>query len=124
MKPGSRSRLIDGLKERRERHKARHHLIRVAAAIGGFRIVVVGIIMIPLPGPGLLVVAAGLAVLALEFAWAENLLEQTLDRLTEAGEKVKRAGPLEQAAVASLGVLAVAVAITVAYVWDVPLLPV
>jgi uncharacterized protein (TIGR02611 family) len=120
MKLGARSRL----KERRERHKARHHLIRVAAAIGGFLIVVVGIIMIPLPGPGLLVVAAGLAVLALEFAWAENLLEQTLDRLSEAGEKVKRAGPLEQAAVASLGVLAVAVAITVAYVWDVPLLPV
>jgi uncharacterized protein (TIGR02611 family) len=124
MKTGARSRLIEGLNERRERHKARHQLIRVAAAGGGFLIVVVGIIMIPLPGPGLLVVAAGLAVLALEFAWAENLLEQTLDRLSEAGEKVKRAGPLEQAAVALVGVLAVAVAVTVAYVWDVPALPV
>jgi hypothetical protein len=37
---------------------------------------------------------------------------------------VKRAGPLEQAAVALLGVLAFAVAVTVAYVWDVPVLPV
>src|SRR5262245_22392334 len=124
MKPGARSRLIDGLKERRERHKERHQLIRVAAAMGGFLIVIVGIIMIPLPGPGLLVVAVGLAVLALEFAWAEQLLEQTLDRLSEAGEKVKRASPLEQAAVALLGVLAVATALVVVYVWDVPLLPV
>ena len=124
MQTGPRSRLIDGLKERRERHRERHHLVRVAAATGGFLIVLLGIVLIPLPGPGLLVVAVGLAVLALEFAWAEHLLEKTVDRLSEAGEKVKRAGPVQQAAVALLGVLAAAATLTAAYVWDVPLLPV
>jgi uncharacterized protein (TIGR02611 family) len=124
MKLGARSRLIDGLKERRERHKARHHLIRVAAAIGGFLIVVVGIIMIPLPGPGLLVVAAGLAVLALEFAWAEHLLERTVDRISDAGEKVRTASRLEQTLLVLLGAVVAAGALTVVYLWDVPYLPV
>ena len=82
MKPGARNRFVEGLQERRARHKERHHLIRVAAAIGGFLVVLLGIVVIPLPGPGLLVVAVGLAVLALEFAWAEHLLEKTVDRLS------------------------------------------
>jgi len=116
--------LLDGLQERRARHKERHHLIRVAAAIGGFLVVLLGIILIPLPGPGLLVVAVGLAVLALEFAWAEHLLERTVDRLGEAGERVKRASPVGQAAVALVGVLAAAASLFVAYTWDIPLLPV
>ena len=124
MKPGARNRFVEGLQERRARHKERHHLIRVAAAIGGFLVVLLGIILIPLPGPGLLVVAVGLAVLALEFAWAEHLLERTVDRLGEAGEKVKRASPVGQVAVALLGVLAAAASLIVAYTRDIPLLPV
>ena len=124
MKPGARNRFVEGLQERRVRHKERHHLIRVAAAIGGFLVVLLGIILIPLPGPGLLIVAVGLAVLALEFAWAEHLLERTVDRLGEAGERVKRASPVGQAAVALLGVLAAVASLLVAYTWDIPLLPV
>ena len=124
MKTGARNRFVEGLQERRARHKERHHLIRVAAAIGGFLVVLLGIILIPLPGPGLLVVAVGLAVLALEFAWAEHLLERTVERLSEAGERVKRASPVGQAAVALLGVLATAASLIVAYTWDIPPLPV
>ena len=37
--------------------------------------------MLVLPGPGMLVVAIGLSMLALEFAWAERLLAKALDRL-------------------------------------------
>jgi len=124
MKPGARNRFVEGLQERRARHKERHHLIRVAAAIGGFLVMLLGIVLIPLPGPGLLVVAVGLAVLALEFAWAEQLLEKTVDRLGEAGERVKHASPVGQVAVALLGVLAAAASLIVAYTWDIPLLPV
>ena len=35
---------------------------------------VAGIVMIPYPGPGWLVVFAGLAILAKEFTWAERVL--------------------------------------------------
>jgi uncharacterized protein (TIGR02611 family) len=53
------------------------HAYRVAVGIVGALIVAVGIVTIPLPGPGWLTVIAGLFVLATEFTWAERLLEFT-----------------------------------------------
>ncbi len=56
-------------------HEARSHvLVRVARMTLGALVVVVGIIMMPLPGPGGLVVAAGLVILARDVAWADRLL--------------------------------------------------
>ncbi len=40
----------------------------------GASLVVGGIILLPLPGPGWLVIFLGLGVLATEFAWAAHLL--------------------------------------------------
>lgn len=40
----------------------------------GVAVVVVGLLLVPLPGPGWLIVFAGLAVLATEFAWAGRVL--------------------------------------------------
>ena len=63
------------------------HAYRVGVGVVGGLIVALGIVTIPLPGPGWLTVIAGLFVLATEFAWAERLLEFTrrhvkrLDRL-------------------------------------------
>ena len=47
---------------------------RVAIGLLGAAVVLVGIALIPLPGPGWLIVFAGLAILATEFVWAERLL--------------------------------------------------
>jgi hypothetical protein len=47
-----------------------------------------------------------------------------VDRLGEAGERVKHASPVGQVAVALLGVLAAAASLIVAYTRDIPLLPV
>jgi uncharacterized protein (TIGR02611 family) len=121
---GSGGRFLEGVKERRERHKARSRVVRLAVALAGFVVVLAGIAMIPLPGPGLLVVAAGLAVLALEFAWAERLLERTVERMSDAGEKVRSASRAQQAILGMLCVLVAAAAITAAYAWDIPVLPV
>lgn len=44
------------------------------AVVGGL-VVVAGIIAIPYPGPGWLIVFAGLAILASEFAWAKRVLQ-------------------------------------------------
>ncbi|MFI6295681.1 TIGR02611 family protein [Nonomuraea sp. NPDC050790] len=57
----------------------------VIGVIGGV-MVIGGLIMVPFPGPGWLVVFAGLAVLATEFHWAHKLLEfgkRTLHAWTE-----------------------------------------
>lgn len=48
----------------------------VVGMFGGL-VVIVGIILIPFPGPGWLIVLAGLAILALEFVWAQRLLAFT-----------------------------------------------
>ena len=42
--------------------------------MGGWALVVVGIILIPLPGPGWLVVGFGLVVLSREVRWARGAL--------------------------------------------------
>jgi uncharacterized protein (TIGR02611 family) len=53
------------------------HGYRVCVGIVGGAIVVLGLVTIPLPGPGWLTVIAGLFVLATEFLLAERLLEFT-----------------------------------------------
>ena len=47
---------------------------RAAVAVAGSMVVVVGLALLVLPGPGLLLLTAGLALLATEFAWAQRWL--------------------------------------------------
>jgi uncharacterized protein (TIGR02611 family) len=54
-----------------------NHSYRVCVGVVGGLIVALGLVTIPLPGPGWLTVIAGLFVLATEFTWAERLLEFT-----------------------------------------------
>lgn len=50
---------------------------RVAAiSVLGTALIVAGFVLVPLPGPGWLIVAAGLAVFAREFRWARRLLHR------------------------------------------------
>jgi hypothetical protein len=55
---------------------------RLFFIVGGFTVLLVGLVLsIPLvPGPGFLVVLAGLAMLAVEFAWARHLLKRIKDK--------------------------------------------
>ena len=47
---------------------------KIAIGIAGGLLLVVGIVAIPYPGPGWLIVFAALAILATEFEWAERIL--------------------------------------------------
>ncbi|MFI7700696.1 TIGR02611 family protein [Nonomuraea sp. NPDC049480] len=49
--------------------------LKIVIGVIGTVMVVGGLIMVPFPGPGWLVVFAGLAVLATEFHWAHKVLE-------------------------------------------------
>ncbi len=53
---------------------------RVVATTIGVLIVLVGLSMLVLPGPGWAVIFLGLAVLATEYAWAHRLLVVTKDK--------------------------------------------
>jgi len=61
---------------------------RLAVFLLGTTIVGAGLAMLVLPGPGLLVVIVGLAVLATEFAWAERALDRTTATAANAASKV------------------------------------
>ncbi|MGA8115474.1 MAG: TIGR02611 family protein [Actinocatenispora sp.] len=55
--------------------------LKTGVGLLGAVLIVAGLLLVPLPGPGWLVVIAGLAVLAIEFAWARHLLRFTRRQL-------------------------------------------
>jgi tellurite resistance protein TerC len=48
----------------------------IITAIAGLTVVFIGVALLVLPGPGLLLIAAGIGILALEFVWAKNLINK------------------------------------------------
>jgi uncharacterized protein (TIGR02611 family) len=55
---------------------------RVGVTVVGVVVIVGGIILLPLPGPGWLIIFAGLGLLATEYVWAARLLTWAKDHLT------------------------------------------
>jgi uncharacterized protein (TIGR02611 family) len=51
--------------------------LKVGVGVLGTLVVALGIVLIPLPGPGWAIVILGLAIWAIEFTWARNLLDFT-----------------------------------------------
>jgi len=49
-------------------------LKRIVIAIVGFTVLLLGVVMIVLPGPAFIIIPLGLAILATEFVWAQRLL--------------------------------------------------
>ncbi len=70
-----------------------HQSVRVSIAAVGFAVLAVGIVLLVTPGPGLLVIIAGLAILAHEFAWAAKALEKAKTRAAQAREAAMRRAP-------------------------------
>jgi hypothetical protein len=64
---------------------------RIAVTIVGGALVAAGLAMLVLPGPGILVVAVGFAVLGTEYAWAAAALERTKRTAEHAGRLTKGA---------------------------------
>jgi len=68
---------------------------RLVVAVIGFTVILVGVALLVLPGPGIAVIIGGLAILAVEFAWARRILQRgnaaTHSALQKLGLKKKRA---------------------------------
>jgi hypothetical protein len=80
--------------------------------------------MLVLPGPALAVIPVGLAMLALEFAWAEKLLEIAVDKAEAAGKVAKETSRKQRIAGFVAIALGAGAAVAAAITWDIPLLPV
>ncbi|AXK32354.1 TIGR02611 family protein [Streptomyces armeniacus] len=58
-----------------------HMSWQVGVFLVGLAIVVTGVILLPLPGPGWLIIFAGMAVWATEFVWAQLVMRWTKKKL-------------------------------------------
>lgn len=74
----------------RKKRTAAQHARRVAIFVVGMAVVLAGAAMLVLPGPGLLVIIAGLSILAVEFAWARALRDRAKDRAAVVASKARR----------------------------------
>lgn len=63
------------------RHPVRALVAKVVAGVVGCAVVLAGIAMLVLPGPGLVVIGVGVGVLATEWPWASRLLAAATGRL-------------------------------------------
>ena len=63
---------------------------RIAVTIAGFAVLLAGIVLLVLPGPGWLLIFLGLAILATEYMWAARLLETAKKKAEQAKDAVLR----------------------------------
>jgi uncharacterized protein (TIGR02611 family) len=69
-----------------------HSTRRLAVLVIGGAVVAAGLVMMVAPGPGLIVIIAGLAILATEFTWAEILLVRAKKQALKAKDAAVRRG--------------------------------
>jgi uncharacterized protein (TIGR02611 family) len=122
--PADKPTLPERLRAQRGRHRERPKPIRVLYVVAGFTILLAGIAMLVAPGPAFVVIPIGLAVLSLEFAWAERLLDEAIAKGEAAKRKAAETTRTERVLSAIAALLACA-AVAVWGIWgDIPLLPV
>ena len=63
-------------------------LRKAIVAVVGTTVVLLGVVMVVTPGPALVVIPLGLAILATEFVWAKRLLKWSQEMVKKKLEKV------------------------------------
>jgi len=65
---------------------------RVIILVVGFTVMLIGVVMLVTPGPAFVVIPAGLAILATEFAWARRWLHAIRESAEKGAEKLNLRG--------------------------------
>src|SRR3954451_18343993 len=79
--------MVERLRDQRERHLERPRIVRALYVVVGVTLLLAGIAMLVAPGPAFVVIPVALAILSLEFTWAERLLERSLEQAETARRK-------------------------------------
>jgi uncharacterized protein (TIGR02611 family) len=118
-----RPKLIEKLEAQRATHRERSRLFRIGFGIVGVLVLIAGLVMLVTPGPAFVLIPIGLAMLSLEFVWAERLLEKSLEQAQIAQEKATQTTRTQRILGAVAGLLALAAFVLAVLWWDIPLLP-
>lgn len=82
--------------ERRRRMKGLYSVLerlpfrtatRIVVLILGISVILVGVPLLVLPGPGLVTIVIGIGILATQFLWARRLLRKLRQKVDEAGTR-------------------------------------
>ena len=92
-----------GYREETREEARRGVVTRLLRMTSGSLVTIIGVIMMPLPGPGLLVVAVGLGILSRDVAWADRLLQIVRTRLPSDSD-----GRLPRSSIVTMTVMALA----------------
>jgi hypothetical protein len=63
---------------------------RIIVSAVGFGLIAVGLVLLVIPGPGVVLLGAGLAVLASEYVWAQRALNYTRRTASQVRNRVRR----------------------------------
>ncbi|WP_031515297.1 TIGR02611 family protein [Streptomyces sp. NRRL F-5123] len=66
-----------------QRSRLLHAVWRVWIFVAGLAVVGGGIVLLPLPGPGWLIIFGGMAIWGTEFVWAQKVLRWTRRKVTD-----------------------------------------
>jgi len=99
------------------RSRALHMSWQVAVFLVGLGVVAGGVLLLPLPGPGWVVIFAGLAIWATEFVWAQLVLRWTKRKLTAAANKALDPGVRRRNLTLTVIGLVVVAGVAGYYVW-------
>lgn len=116
--------LVTKLKKRKETHREKGRLYRAAFVVAGVTLVLAGAAMLLLPGPAFVVIPIGLALLALEFTWAEKLLDRSLVEADKAKRKAQATTRNQRILTGIAVACGVGAFVALAILYDIPLLPV
>jgi uncharacterized protein (TIGR02611 family) len=116
--------MVERLEAQRERHRDRAMVVRALYALVGLTLLLGGIAMLVLPGPAFVVIPIALALLSLEFTWAERLLDRSLEEAAKAQEKAAQTTTTQRVLTGVACALAAGAFGAWAYWGDVPVLPV
>jgi uncharacterized protein (TIGR02611 family) len=73
-----------------QRIRALHLAWRGVVFVLGLAVVIAGIVLLPLPGPGWLIIFGGMAIWATEFSWAQRVMHWTKRKLAVGAKAAKR----------------------------------
>jgi uncharacterized protein (TIGR02611 family) len=82
---------VKRLQEQRAQYQDHGRVYRTLWVVAGATVVLAGIAMLVFPGPAIVVIPIGLAMLSLEFCWAQRLLDRALEGGLDAKDAVKNA---------------------------------
>lgn len=106
--PSSLPSAVPGVESRRS------PLRNVLGRVAGWTLVVVGVVLMPLPGPGTLIVVAGLRILVPYHRWAAASYDRVRDRAVAAARAGVATGPRIIGSVAGVGWIAMVTGIYLA----------